>query len=130
VPYSPTAGGILTGKYRGGVRPDGSRLATSAMYQSRYADTGYWSAADRFAELAAELGHSPAVLAVAWAASHPGVTSVLLGARSVEQLGETLAAGDLVLSDEVRARIAALTPEPPPATDRSDERTANTYGRR
>jgi aryl-alcohol dehydrogenase-like predicted oxidoreductase len=130
VPYSPTAGGLLTGKYRGGVRPDGARLATNAMYKTRYADTGYWSAADGFAALAAELGHSPAALAVAWVASHPAVTSVLLGARNGEQLSDTLAAADLVLDDATRARISALTPEPPPATDRSDERTENNYGRR
>ncbi len=123
VPYSPTAGGLLTGKYRGGVRPDGTRLATNQMYQARYGDAGYWDAADRFAALAAELGHSPAALAVAWVAGHPDVTSVLLGARSVEQLDGTLAAADLQLTPEVRARIAAITPEPPPATDRSDEKT-------
>jgi aryl-alcohol dehydrogenase-like predicted oxidoreductase len=58
------------------------------------------------------------------------VTSVLLGARSVDQLDDTLAAADLVLDDAVRARIAALTPEPPPATDRNEERSANNYGQR
>src|SRR4051794_19856912 len=42
VPYSPTAGGLLTGKYRGGVRPDGTRLATNQMYQTRYGDAAYW----------------------------------------------------------------------------------------
>jgi aryl-alcohol dehydrogenase-like predicted oxidoreductase len=122
VPYSPTAGGILTGKYRGGVRPEGTRLATNQMYQARYGRTDYWDAADRFSALAAEIGQAPARLAVAWAAGHPGVTSVLLGARSVEQLDSTLAAADLDLSEDVRARIAALTPEPPPATDRSEEK--------
>jgi aryl-alcohol dehydrogenase-like predicted oxidoreductase len=58
------------------------------------------------------------------------VTSVLLGARSIEQLADTLAAADLVLADEPRARISALTPEPPPATDRSEEKTAHNYGQR
>jgi aryl-alcohol dehydrogenase-like predicted oxidoreductase len=124
VPYSPTAGGILTGKYGSGVRPEGSRLATNKMYQSRYREPGYWDAADRFAALAVEMGHAPAALAVAWAAGHPAVTSVLLGARSLEQLEVTLGAADLVLSDEVRTRVSALTPEPPPATDRSDEKSA------
>jgi aryl-alcohol dehydrogenase-like predicted oxidoreductase len=122
VPYSPTAGGILTGKYRGGVRPPGARLATNEMYQARYRDAGYWEAADRFSALAAELGHAPAALAVAWVLAHPAVTSVLLGARSVEQLAGTLAAADLAIGDDVRKRIAALTPAPPPATDRSDEK--------
>jgi aryl-alcohol dehydrogenase-like predicted oxidoreductase len=124
VPYSPTAGGILTGKYRAGARPEGTRLATNQMYQTRYRDSGYWEAADRFAALAAELGQAPATLAVAWVAGQPAVSSVLLGARSVEQLDVTLAAADLVLADDVRARIAAVTPEPAPATDRSEEKTA------
>ena len=123
VPYSPTAGGILTGKYRGGVRPDGTRLATNEMYKTRYGDPGYWDAADRFTALAADLGQAPAALAVAWAASHPAVTSVILGARSVEQLDGTLTAADLELSEDARARITALTPTPPPATDRSEEKS-------
>jgi aryl-alcohol dehydrogenase-like predicted oxidoreductase len=130
VPYSPTAGGLLTGKYRGGVRPEGARLATNQMYQTRYAETAYWAAADRFTGLAGELGHAPATLAVAWTLAHPAVTSVLLGARSVAQLGDSLKAADLVLDEETRARVSALTPEPPPATDRSEEKTAHNFGRR
>jgi aryl-alcohol dehydrogenase-like predicted oxidoreductase len=130
VPYSPTAGGLLTGKYRGGTRPDGTRMATNKMYQTRYGDRAYWDSADRFAALAAELGHAPATLAVAWTAAHPAVTSVLLGARSPAQLADTLKAADLELSAETRATISALTPTPPPATDRNEEATAHNYGRR
>ncbi|HEY3120972.1 MAG TPA: aldo/keto reductase [Vicinamibacteria bacterium] len=121
VAYSPAAGGLLTGKYLRGARPDGARFTTNAMYQTRYGDPAYWTVADAFASLAAELGHRPATLAVAWVLSHPAVTSVLLGARSVEQLDDTLAAADLVLDDAARARVASLTPAPPPATDRSEE---------
>jgi aryl-alcohol dehydrogenase-like predicted oxidoreductase len=80
--------------------------------------------AEAFAALAADLGQRPATLAVGWVASHPSVTSVLLGARRLDQLDESLAAADLVLDDAARARIAALTPAPPPATDRSEEHTA------
>ncbi len=119
--YSPTAGGLLTGKYAGGARPDAARLAVDTMYQRRYADTANWTAADAFVALAAELGFEPTTLAVGWVAAHPAVTSVLLGARSVEQLDAGLAAADLVLDDATYARVAALTPAPPPATDRSDE---------
>ena len=114
VPYSPTAGGILTGKYRGGARPDGTRLATNQMYQTRYGDPGYWDVADRFTALAAELGHAPAALAVAWVAAHPAVTSVLLGARSVEQLDGTLAAADLELSAGGPRPHRRPHPRPPP----------------
>lgn len=123
VPYGPTAGGLLTGKYAGGARPERARLTGDSLYQTRYADSSYWAVADSFAALAAELGHRPATLAVGWVASHPAVTSVLLGARSLDQLNDTLAAADLVVDDAAWARIAALTPAPPPATDRSEERT-------
>ena len=80
--------------------------------------------------IAAELGRAPATMAIGWVASHPAVTSVLLGARSVEQLEPALAAADLVLDEPTRARISALTPEPPPATDRNEERSEHNYGSR
>jgi len=124
VPYGPTAGGLLTGKYAGGARPDRARLTADPLYRTRYGDSSYWAAADAFAALAAEVGQRPATLAVGWVASHPAVTSVLLGARRLDQLDDTLAAADLVVDDAVWARVAALTPAPPPATDRSEEQTA------
>ncbi len=130
IPYSPLGGGLLTGKYGRGRGPDAGRLVSNPMYQTRYAADANFDAADRFTALAAEFGHAPATLAIAWVASHPAVTSVLLGARSVDQLDAALAAADLDLSAETRARISALTPEPPPATDRNEERSANNYGSR
>jgi aryl-alcohol dehydrogenase-like predicted oxidoreductase len=119
VPYSPAAGGLLTGKYQRGARPDGARFTSNTMYQRRYRDASHQ--AESFVALAAALGQRPVTLAVAWVASHPAVTSVLLGARTVEQLEQSLEAGDLVLDEGTRARVSALTPAPPPATDRSDE---------
>jgi aryl-alcohol dehydrogenase-like predicted oxidoreductase len=130
IPYSPTGGGLLTGKYGTDRRPDHGRLIDTQMYAVRYADPRYLTTAAQFTALAAELGHAPATLAVAWVASHPGVTSVLIGGRNPEQLAPTLAAGQLVLDEAVRARISALSPEPPPATDRNEEVTAHNYGTR
>jgi len=130
IPYSPTGGGLLTGKYGSERRPERGRLIDTKMYTVRYADPRYMSIADRFTALAAELGHPPATLAVAWVASHPGVTSVLVGGRNVEQLAPTLAANQLVLDDDTRARITALSIDPPPATDRNEETTAHNYGKR
>jgi aryl-alcohol dehydrogenase-like predicted oxidoreductase len=130
IPYSPTGGGLLTGKYGVGRAPERGRLLDNKMYTVRYGDPAVFEIADRFSALAAELGHAPATLAVAWAASHPAVTSVLVGGRSVEQLAPTLAAADLVLDAETRARITALSPDPPPATDRNDETSAHYYGAR
>jgi aryl-alcohol dehydrogenase-like predicted oxidoreductase len=130
VTYSPLAGGLLSGKYAGGARPDGTRFASNKMYQTRYADPAYWTAAEELAAIAGAAGHAPPTLAVAWALAHPGVTSVLMGARSVEQLEASLAAADLALDDALAARIGALTPAPPPATDRNEERTPDNYGNR
>ena len=130
IPYSPTGGGLLTGKYGPDRRPESGRLIDTSMYAVRYADPRDLTTAAQFTALAAELGHAPATLAVAWVASHPGVTSVLIGGRNPEQLAPTLAAGQLVLDEAIRARISALSPEPPPATDRNEEVTAHNYGSR
>jgi aryl-alcohol dehydrogenase-like predicted oxidoreductase len=130
IPYSPTGGGLLTGKYGPARKPEGGRLLETKMYTVRYADPRYLAIAGQFTALAAELGHAPATLAVAWVASHPGVTSVLIGGRNPEQLAPTLAANQVVLDEATRARISALAPEPPPATDRNEEATAHNYGAR
>jgi aryl-alcohol dehydrogenase-like predicted oxidoreductase len=121
IPYSPLGGGLLTGKYARDKRPEHGRLVDWKMYAARYRDPENFAIAERFTALAAELGHSPITLAVAWAASHPAVTSVLAGARDVDQLAPALAAIELVLDEPTRARISALSPAPPPATDRTDE---------
>ena len=130
VPYSPTGGGLLTGKYGVDRRPTGARLTDNAMYQSRYADPALFAAAEQLSQLAQEAGEPAAKLAVAWVMGHPGVTSVLLGGRTTSQLEETLAAGAYQMPPELRARISTLWPEPPPATDRSEEGPGSSYGKR
>jgi len=130
IPYSPTGGGLLTGKYGASHAPEGGRLLVNKMYATRYADRSLYAIADAFCAIAAELGHAPATLAVAWVASHPHVTSVLVGGRNTEQLAPTLGANTVVLDDATRARITALSPAPPPATDRNEETSAHNYGTR
>jgi len=130
VPYSPTAGGLLTGKWGAQRRPNSGRLTSNAMYQQRYADPAYLAAADGLVAIATELGVHPAALAIAWVGGHPAVTSVLLGARSVAQLDDLIGAASIAMTPELRARISALTPEPPPATDRNEERSGANYGSR
>ena len=130
IPYSPTGGGLLTGKYGAGKKPDSGRVLDNKMYATRYGNEGYYAVADSFTAVANELGHHPATLAVAWVASHPGVTSVLVGGRDPAQLAPSLAAISLELDAATRARISALSPEPPPATDRNEEKTAHNYGAR
>ncbi len=130
IPYSPTGGGLLTGKYGIDRKPEKGRLLDTKMYTVRYATPSFYDTAERFTALAGELGHHPTTLAVAWVASHPAVTSVLIGGRNLEQLAPALAAKNLVLDAETYARISALSPEPPPATDRNEEKSAFNYGSR
>lgn len=130
VPYSPTGGGLLTGKYGVTTRPEKGRLIDVKMYHTRYSQPELFAIAERFTQLASELGHAPTTLAAAWVASHPAVTSVLVGGRNVEQLAPSFAANQLELDAETRAKISALSPEPPPATDRNEEKTAHNYGSR
>lgn len=128
IPYSPTAGGLLTGKYGPARRPDGGRLVDNKMYQARYAGEQTLACAQALTELAQEAGMHPAALAVAWVLARPGITSVLLGARNPAQLEPTLAAAVASVPSDLLARVSALTPEAPPATDRSEERTEVHYG--
>jgi aryl-alcohol dehydrogenase-like predicted oxidoreductase len=128
--YSPLAGGILTGKYGLDRRPESGRLIDNKMYQTRYGASSNYEIAERFSEIARELGHQPATLAIAWVAANPDITAPLLGARSLEQLDPCLAAAGLVLDAEQVARIGALSPAPPPATDRNEEASAHNYGSR
>ena len=127
-PYNVLGGGLLTGKYGVGKRPGSGRLVTNKVYGTRYGDALNFEVADRFAAFARERGFEPAALAVAWAASHPSVTSALVGARNTAQLAALLGAEAIRMTPELRAEIAALSPEPAPATDRNEERTDVNFG--
>jgi aryl-alcohol dehydrogenase-like predicted oxidoreductase len=127
ITYSPLGGGLLTGKYAGGDTPQTGRFLGNKAYQARYGDDWMRETASRFSQFARERGYDPAALGVAWVAGHPAVTAPIIGARSPQQLEGSLKAADIAMTPELRAEISALSIEPPPATDRSDERTANTY---
>lgn len=122
IPYSPLGGGLLTGKYGVKQRPASGRLVENAMYQRRYGDEMHYVVAERFTEYARNHGHHPATLAVAWVMNHPAVTAPIIGARNLEQLEASLAAADIEMTPAWRAEISALSVEPPPATDRSEEK--------
>jgi aryl-alcohol dehydrogenase-like predicted oxidoreductase len=130
IPYSPMAGGLLSGKYGSDQQPEKGRLVENKMYQTRYSADWVQSAVERFSAFARKLGYEPATLAVAWVASHPGITAPIIGARNLDQLAASLAAAEVTLTPELRAEVSAFTPEPPLATDRSEERTPFTFGQR
>jgi aryl-alcohol dehydrogenase-like predicted oxidoreductase len=116
--YSPLAGGLLTGKY---ARGETGRLTGNERYAIRYGQDWMRAAAVALTEIAQELGTDPATLAVAWAARHPAAPVPLISGRSAEQIAPSLAALDYPMDDALYARLAALTPAPPPATDRTEE---------
>ncbi len=130
ISYSPLGGGLLSGKYRDGHRPDEGRLIENQMYKVRYGADWVYQVADRFSDFARDHGYDPVSLAVAWAGSHPAVTAPIIGARNTKQLKSSLAALDVNMTSDLRAEISALSVEPPPATDRNEERTEYNYGLR
>lgn len=110
--WSPLASGLLSGKYLDGV-PEGSRgtLAAFSALRERLTHPQRNAAVVRLVEVAADLGVTPAQLAIAWVARNPRVSSVITGASSVEQLASNLQAANVVdrLTPEVLARIEQAT---------------------
>ena len=128
--YSPLGGGLLTGKYGVDRRPDKGRLVENPMYQTRYGEDLHYEVAERFTAFAEEHGYDPVSLAVAWVAHHPAVTAPIIGGRTVRQLEGSLGALEIDMTPDLREAISDLSPTPPPATDRTEERTEHTYGNR
>jgi len=111
LPWSPLAGGWLSGKYRRDEAPTGAtRLGENPKrgmeaFDARNADSRTWEVIETVQAVAEETGASMSQVALAWLADRPAVTSVILGARTIEQLDDNLAAADLTLSDEQRTRL-------------------------
>jgi len=122
-PFNPLAGGVLTGKYLQNQKKDG-RLASNTTYQLRYGAV-YEEPVAQFINFAEKRNYNPVSLAVSWVATHPAVTAPILGARNVEQLEPALRFLEIPMTLELRQELSALTPEPPPATDRNEERSPN-----
>ena len=108
-PFSPLAGGWLTGKYgRGRAYPPGSRMTLRPEPYSELENERTFRALEEFVAAANEHGVEPSTLAVAWVLSHPQVTAVVVGPRSPEQLEPLLAAEELRLSVQERDELAQL----------------------
>lgn len=120
VPWSPLGGGWLTGKYERDVAPTGaSRLGEEPergveAYSARNTER-VWSIIAETQAVADEAGVWIGAVALRWLLSRPGVATVLLGARTVEQLEQSLTASQCELSDEALDRLtAASAPGLPP----------------
>jgi len=107
-PFSPAAGGLLTGKYRFGDRPpQGSRVDLRPQPYRHLMNSGTFHAIDALRATAAERGVNMSALALAWVISHPAVTSALIGPRTVEQFRPWLEAVEIHLTKDEREAVAS-----------------------
>ncbi|OYU70937.1 MAG: aldo/keto reductase [Alphaproteobacteria bacterium PA2] len=118
IPYSPLAGGVLSGKYNGGATPDGARFSNylklggrQAVMAKRFVNDKSLAATERFGAIAQEAGMSLVTMATAWSKQHDFVASTIVGVTHEDQLADIFAAADINLSPEVMAKIDAVSKE-------------------
>lgn len=112
IPWSPLAGGGLTGKYaRGSNHPEGSRYAdeTDPKKQLRMSNTVV-DIVDALVPIAEAKGCTVAQLALAWVMSRPGVTAPLVGPRTLDQLKDNMGAIDVEIGPEVDEALDGVVP--------------------
>ncbi len=101
IPYSPLAGGILTGKIRKGkAAPKGTRADVNPFGGNFYTEDRKLAIAERVIEIAERINATPSSVALSWCANQPGITSPIFGARTMKQLETNLASLDLELGEE------------------------------
>jgi aryl-alcohol dehydrogenase-like predicted oxidoreductase len=106
VVWSPLAGGFLTGKYKPGQRTaSGSRSEEGWAYPQRYFAANADASLNELLAAAAELGRSPAQVAVRWVLEQPGITSAIIGARTAEQARDNMLAGGWRMPAETLDRL-------------------------
>jgi aryl-alcohol dehydrogenase-like predicted oxidoreductase len=105
IPYSPLAGGFLTGKYRRNLVPNSARAASARRYFSE----NNWALLDQLEILAKAKGASVSQLALAWLLADPLITSPIIGANSPEQLNENLGATEVRLTLEEKTALDQAT---------------------
>jgi aryl-alcohol dehydrogenase-like predicted oxidoreductase len=116
IPYSPLAGGVLTGKYQNGAFPEGARFSNyraagkrQQIMVNRFVNERSLASTAAFAAIAEEAGLALTTLATAWSKQHDFVASTIIGVTTAEQLDPILAAADVTLDAEVLARIDAVS---------------------
>ncbi len=114
--YSPLGMGLLTGKYRNGAKPEGSRMVVFERF-TRYESAETWEATERYLRLADDCGVNPTHMALAFVNTRPFVISNIIGATTMEQLKMNIDSLDVVLSKDVLKAIEAIQqtiPNPAP----------------
>ena len=115
LPYFPLASGLLSGKYRGGAMPPGTRLGRPSGLTARFLSDENRAIADLLADFAEARGHSLLELAFSWLLAQPTVASVIAGASNLEQIQQNVSAATWKLSPEELTEIDAIAPGPPKA---------------
>jgi aryl-alcohol dehydrogenase-like predicted oxidoreductase len=111
--WSPLAGGLMSGKYRRGVDPPaGSRHLTDWNEPPVRNEEQVYDVIEALVEIGEGHGVSAAQVALAWLLDRPGIVSLIVGARTEEQLADNLGAADLKLSDGERDRLEELSRPP------------------
>lgn len=109
MPWSPLAGGFLAGKYTRGQTGDTGRLSGANPFgDSKFTDRN-WEILEALISVAREIDRTPAQTALAWTMARPGVTSTLIGARSLAQLAGNIASCGVALGPEQMARLDAAS---------------------
>lgn len=119
IPYSPLGGGVLSGKYQAGARPEGARFSAylanpgsrQAVMAQRFAGERALASTERFLKLAADAGLHPITMATAWSKQHDFVASTIVGATHSDQLDPIFAAADLDLPADLMKAIHKVTKE-------------------
>lgn len=111
IPWSPLAGGLLTGKYkRGAQAPEGSRFADPDPRLAKRLTDGVYDVTEVLEKVVAAKGVTLSQFALAWVLRQPGVTSPIIGPRTMEQLEDNLKAVDVEITDADRAKVDELVP--------------------
>ena len=112
IPWAPLAQGVLAGRYRPDRPPAADSRAgrlPGSIFAERVTPRGVEAGA-RFAEIAKRVGKTPGQLALTWCKAQPGITSPIVGPRTIEQLQELLPVLDLTLSEDERAACDEINP--------------------
>jgi aryl-alcohol dehydrogenase-like predicted oxidoreductase len=112
LPYFPLASGLLSGKYRGGAKPAGSRLTTSKSLIDVFVNDANIATADKLTAFAEAHGHTPLELAFSWLLARPAVSSVIAGASNPEQIAQNVAAATWTFTADELHAIDTIAPPP------------------
>ncbi len=114
IPYNPLAGGLLTGKHRGGQPTEGTRFTlgwAADQYQNRYWHDAMFRTVEQFQQVAEDAGVPMTTLAVRWVLANPVITAPIIGASRPDQLAASVAALDEPLDADLHERLDDLTRE-------------------